>query len=561
MNPRFALVSLALFVLSAPIGAHATWQVNGVPISTAASFQAMPRIASDGSAGAIMTWMDGRNGGYDVYTQRVNAAGVVQWTTDGVALGTGVGDQQVPAIVSDGSGGAIVAWQDSRSGNFDIYVQRIDASGTVQWTGNGVAICTAAADQLNTTIASDGSGGAVVTWYDHRSGADDIYAQRINASGAVQWTANGVALCAATGDQRFPVIVSDGSGGAVVTWQDSRGGTNWDMYAQRINASGVVQWTADGVALCTAAGNQEIFTITADGSGGAMVTWQDSRGADIDIYAQRINTSGVVQWTINGVGLCTAAGTQGNPTISSDGSGGAIVAWNDGRSGTADIYAQRVDASGVMQWTADGLALCAAAGTQQNPTISSDGSGGAIVAWSDSRPGAADIYAQRVNASGLVSWTADGVRLCIAANPQIFPAIVSDGSAGAVVTWMDIRSGLPDVYAQRIGSSGSIPTSVDETPSFARMSLSANSPNPFTNETMIDLNLAAGADVDVAVYDVAGREVRRMGRSYESAGVHPMSFDGRDDKGRPLASGMYFYKVTADASSPESRVIVGSGQC
>ena len=54
----------------------------------------------------------------------------------------------------------------------------------------------------------------------------------------------------------FPTIISDGSGGAIIAWMDSRSGAHCDIYAQRINASGVVQWTADGVAISTAAGAQ-----------------------------------------------------------------------------------------------------------------------------------------------------------------------------------------------------------------------------------------------------------------------------------------------------------------
>jgi len=52
-----------------------------------------------------------------------------QWLYNGVALCTASGDQQHPAIVSDGSGGAIVTWMDSRSGNLDIYAQRVDGFG------------------------------------------------------------------------------------------------------------------------------------------------------------------------------------------------------------------------------------------------------------------------------------------------------------------------------------------------------------------------------------------------------------------------------------------------
>ena len=70
------------------------------------------------------------------------------------------------------------------------------------------------------------------------------------------WASDGVPVCFTTGNQMYPVIVSDGAGGAIVAWYDGRSG-NDDIYAQRVNASGTCLWAANGVALCTAAGNQQ----------------------------------------------------------------------------------------------------------------------------------------------------------------------------------------------------------------------------------------------------------------------------------------------------------------
>ncbi len=453
MKPCFSFSLLVLVFLLAPLPALGQWQPDGTALTTAAGGQSYPTIVSDGSGGAIVTWQDNRNGDYDIYAQRVNASGAVQWTADGVALCIAVNDQAVPKIVSDGSGGAIVTWQDLRSGNYDIYAQRVNASGVVQWTANGVALCAAVDQQAFPTIVSDSAGGAIVTWQDVRSGNADIYAQRVSPSGAVHWTVNGVALCTAINDQLIPTIVADGSGGAIVTWQHLRTG-KFDIYAQRVSALGAVQWTVNGVALCTAANDQLAPTIVADGSGGAIVTWFDWRSGTPDIYAQRVNASGALQWTGNGVALSTAANHQDSPVLVSDGSGGAIVTWLDLRSGsTYDVYAQRVSPSGAVQWAGDGVALCTAASDQSYPTIVSDGSGGAIVTWYDSRSGSTyDVYAQRVSPSGAVQWTGDGVALCTAAGDQSYPTIVSDGSGGAIVTWHDSRrsGSTNDVYAQRV---------------------------------------------------------------------------------------------------------------
>jgi hypothetical protein len=450
-----AILAIVLSIGLIPISSRAQWQLNGTPLSAAASNQEYPTIVSDGAGGAIVTWQDNRSGNYDIYVQRVNAFGVPQWTANGVILCTdGFPAQVFPTIVSDGAGGAIVTWSDNRPiTDSDIYAQRVSASGVTQWTANGVALCTATfTNQLSPMIVSDGAGGAIVSWIDLRNGNNDIFAQRVNASGVTQWTFNGVALCTAANSQDFQGIVSDGAAGAIVTWQDLRGGATYDIYAQRVSAAGIPQWAANGIALCTAANSQMDPTIVTDGAGGAVVAWNDSRAPSYDVYAQRVSAAGVPQWTANGVGLSTNASGQNNPTIASDGAGGAIVTWHDYRTGVeSDIYAQRVSASGVPQWTLEGVALCTATGYQFNAKIVADDTGGAIVEWHDERSGNSDIYAQRVNASGLPQWVTNGVAVHTATHDlQIFPTIVADGVGGAIVTWNDLRSATTDVYAQRV---------------------------------------------------------------------------------------------------------------
>ena len=152
--------------------------------------------------------------------------------------------------------------------------------------------------QAQPDIASDGAGGALLVWEDPRPGSNgkDIYAQRIDSSGNALWQADGVLLCQADDDQRYPKIVSDGFGGAVVTWWDHRDDTitNIDVYAQRVDASGSVVWQTDGVTVCAASGDQDEVYMVTDGGWGGIISWEDSRGADDDIYAQRVGNREVV---------------------------------------------------------------------------------------------------------------------------------------------------------------------------------------------------------------------------------------------------------------------------
>ncbi len=558
----FTVCILILPVVILPGLARAQWLPDGIVLSSALQAQLEPAIVSDGAGGAIVTWFDHRSGAADIYARRVKAAGTVQWIADGNPLCTAVDAQVDPMIISDGAGGAIVTWRDARGSETDIYAQRVNAGGAALWALNGVALCAATGYQDSPSIVSDGADGAIVTWSDARSGTNyDIYAQRVNAVGVVQWLADGVALCTDDSMQSYPTIASDGAGGAIATWNDSRSGHYFrDIYAQRVDASGSVQWAIDGVAVCTAAEIQTYSTIVSDGSGGAIVTWGDSRSetSSYDIYAQRLDSSGAVQWMSDGVPLCTAANTQFDPQMVPDGSGGAVVVWTDTRNDhdNYDLYAQRVTASGAVQWTANGVAISTAAEDQNGSAIISDGAGGAFVTWNDFRTGGYDIYAQRVGGSGFVLWATDGAAVSDAANSQVFPSIASDGAGGAIVTWRDFRSGNWDIYAQRLAPNGLIPTEVGGVTPVTFMLVGNNHPNPFSAETAIDVTLSRDSPMSIEVFDVAGRRVRTLDVGQVRAGSVRLVFDGLDQDANTLPSGVYFFRLQAGAESVTKKLVI-----
>jgi hypothetical protein len=445
------LLPFSVFLLIA-VNVHAQWELNGVAVSSTFGSQSQTRIIADGSGGAILVWMDERNGVPDIFAQKIDSGGVPQWTVDGVPICQASDFQSEPTLTSDGAGGAIIVWWDFRGGaNNDIYAQRIDGAGNVQWTVDGIPIATGFGNQIYSSIVSDGAGGAIIAW-SHSSGVGgyDIYAQRVDGTGAEQWTPGGVALCEELGDQIETKIVSDGSGGAIVAWEDYRFGTA-DVFARRVDSGGTPQWAIGGVTVSAAANDQAGVTAVEDGSGGAIIAWDDTRFGDADIYVQRVNGSGNMQWTSYGVALCGAAGDQTDPTICKDASNGAIIAWMDHRAADYDVYVRRISDAGATQWAADGIPVCMNGADQGAPAIVPDGSGGAVIAWADYRDGQSDIYAQRMSASGLPKWEAAGVAVSAAPGDQFTPVITTDGSnGGAIIAWDDNRNEHGDVFAQRI---------------------------------------------------------------------------------------------------------------
>ena len=117
-----------------------------------------------------------------------------------------------------------------------------------------------------------------------------------------------------------------------------------------------------------------------------------------------------------------------------------FVAWTDNRSGT-DVYAQRLDAAGVALWDAGGLAVCAGSGAHAFPSAVPDGTGAAIVAWEDTRNGASDVYAQRLEPGGSTTWAIGGTPVSTAGGNQYQVSAASTGDGAAIMLWMLFYAG------------------------------------------------------------------------------------------------------------------------
>jgi hypothetical protein len=143
--------------------------------------------------------------------------------------------------------------------------------------------------------------------------------------------------------------MSDGQGGAYISWQDCSNWGECDLSIARVNGSGQLTWGPKSVVQLA---NQQLAPVVVpNNSGGALVMWTDCRAYgdanscyfNSDIYAQSVSATGTMLYTANGAPLSTSAGNQGEqyftytPTPAMVWtrlpSGDVVMAWPDGRNG------------------------------------------------------------------------------------------------------------------------------------------------------------------------------------------------------------------------------------
>lgn len=480
------------------------WQAGGVPVCTNPASQTAPQITrlTDGFA---IVWTDTRNGNPDIFAQKLDGNGVALWQVNGSAVCDNDSTQQNPIIIDGSNGSALFFWEDNRDQQppwpyFEIWGQRFKPSGQEGWVHNGLLV--SAANARGSSAIPNGSGGAFLVCVGYGSpDGSALFGLHLDSLGTDLWSGP---IGQGTPGLTLPAKVrSDGAGGAVIGWYEDFYGPS--LLAMRQTFSGHPLWDSLGVRLDSISAPWYSFSyaFVPEATHGTIGVWNDSiPNGTRDIHAQRVSGDGVLRWQAHGVPVRSGPGIKRNPQAVADGQGGAIIVWEDGADGSRDIYAQRVDSSGSRLWDTLGVPVIHASGDQMGIQVVSDDAGGVIVAWQDTRNGNNDIYAQRLGPNGQRLWDTLGVGICVWPGDQTVPVISQDGSGGAVIAWQDTRNGNGDIYAQRVSADGSGVWSGTSSLPLSAFSLWVV-PNPFTSFTSVP-----GHSSDrFSLYDISGRMV------------------------------------------------------
>ena len=535
---------MAVTLLAVALGAgavfgqgHTLWQDGGVQLC-GPSAAGDPLATSDGAGGAIVVWADSREWPDGIYAQRVDASGVPLWTEDGILVCDSTG-QGPFGVIDDGKHGAITGWS---LYNLPFAVQRVSAEGVPFWGSNGLML-RPPSDSLSECAAfvRDGHGGTIVVWntYSLYYQLDTLIACRVDSSGTKLWE---TVVRVDTLDDVPPCLCEDDIGGAIIAWQEYEAGVR-HLRVQRIDSAGAIKWGAGGVRACTLSTTQAARACLAVGQSRFVVGWFGGAGT-WQHRAQMIDLAGNRLWEPAGMpvsgGFSSSSGSVGLPSGSV---GQTAWMWTENRTGTEDLFSQKLDSTGARRWDSAGVWLGSIDTSEcRGHSATIDGRGGMIATWALYRSRLNwDIYGQRVDSVGGPCWSDTGLAVCLGENNVRYPVAVSDGDGGSIIAWNDDRG----IYAQRVaGEAGVMETpnaegrKTNTGPTVVRGVLVLNELG--TRSELPERNSVMSC---AALLDVSGREV---------LGLHP----GANDV-RALAPGVYFVReAQAQAQAQAVRKVV-----
>jgi hypothetical protein len=240
-----------------------------------------------------------------------------------------------------------------------------------------------------------------------------------------------------------------------------------------------------------------------------------------------------------------------------NGKGYFTITWDDERNLNQDIYAARFDTlCYFMDPTNFRVDNDESFATQVWPSVAMNEAGDFVIAWNDERLLNSDIYAQRYNFC-IDSLEPEGTNYSIsdpayAVNTQTEVAVVMT-SDKICYTWTDNRQEglLTDIFAKIADWSWSEVGEEEETENLPQsFELFQNYPNPFNPATLISFNVYGSQfmvhkpiPTTLKIYNVLGQLVRTLVDREMMPGEYQISWDGKDNSGKEVVSGIYFYQL------------------
>ncbi|MCK4395464.1 T9SS type A sorting domain-containing protein [candidate division WOR-3 bacterium] len=411
--------------------------------------------------------------------------------------------------------------------NYDYYTVKYDSNGTILWAD------TLAYSHIDWAhdIAVDNFNNIIVTGTTGEPYWDfDYFTVKYDSNGTIQWTDtidNGFY------DFAWGVAV-DNSNNIIVTGRSEIGDVdNWDYFTVKYNPSGTILWadTIDNGGIDIAYG------VAVDNSNNIIITGTSKIGVDWDYFTVKYDSNGTIQWadTIDNGDDDEAW------SVAVDDSNNIIVTGKSEIGSDYDYFTVKYDTNGTIQW-ADTIDN---GDDDESHGVAVDDSNNIIVTGKSEIGSSGDYFTVKYDANGTVQW-ADTID-----NGDYDAAwgVAVDNSNNIIVTGSSRIDGDSDIFTVKYAPYAGI--SEDEGSGLlSGPTLCDIYPNPFSDKLEIRLMIEDErwkmGDISLRIYDVTGRCIKSFSLS-PTYSLLPtvISWDGRNNAGEKVTSGVYFLRFTA----------------
>ncbi len=414
-------------------------------------------VSEDNLGGAFIVWQDTKQSQTpDIFFQHFNVDGYVSFKSSGKRVSNLKGPKVNPVLSNSHGNISVVLWKDfSAENNGNLYIQKLQTNGNLLWGEHGVAIAQGNNEILNYSCSLDKNGIAYISFVEKNNlsiSSYTVYFQKISATGEPMFNSP-IRISSSANAKNFSSVFSDDKGGAYILWIENENNIA-QVRSQHIDESGNFDWKKEPNILSGQVASVFIYRAIKVNSNLIYLCWQ-TQGKQKKIYHQLFNLAGNNIYGVSGLAIPCKKGTPSNPIplLASDST--IILCWINELNNDKDIYVQKFRLNGKVLWSEDSAAYLKLKGNQFAQSITSDGRGGAIIAYFEKAENnlQPDIYAQRISRKGEFLWGVGGVALANSPNSEkSYLNLIPDQNNGVIGIFKEKRNGSIGIYGQRVFS-------------------------------------------------------------------------------------------------------------
>ncbi|OQA66279.1 MAG: hypothetical protein B6D44_05375 [Ignavibacteriales bacterium UTCHB2] len=564
---------------------------DGKAISTRTGVKENPVAVVGPFGNALVLWSGKEKNNSELFIQKLSKTGLRLWKNEGIQLTETRSEKSGYSLCVDKKGIIHVSYvikTNTSPAKYTVKYQSLDVNGKFLSDSLKGDLYSSGNRITDTEIIPDNKGGKYIFWLETQKNKMLLRTQYIDSTGSRKW---GVKPLNISKENNSVINYTVGKLGNGIYTAFTYQGTNKIIYQNLISANGALLWGNDGILLTYKAGSQTNPQFAFIDST-VVVSWTNEFEKSKDVFIQRFDLSGKRLWGNNGKRIIDIKGNQFGQRIVHNQKGSIILAWIDKKPNSAatNLFIQKVSTEGKLLWDSLGVTISSSKEIEKSYlNLISDGEGGAIAVFKGTLNRKNEIYGQRIFSTGTYASQMlgfntevidDSVKLCWYAanenNDVEYDIYRSNTEDAAEDQWEFIALlkkinqsannyyefyDTPDVsgifyykVAQKINNTNPRYSNI-ECVNYFRDSetiiLGQNSPNPFSDSTIINFYLPKSEEVTFEFFNSNIETIKKVEDVECRTGKNEITFKAED-----LPAGIYFYKLKAGRFVDVKKMII-----